>query len=77
MIQPWPSSRTIVARAAIHAGWDPKNVCNMLGGFEGDKIDNADSIYNGQRKLGGWKNEGLPWTYHIDRDLVYQADLTQ
>ncbi|BBO92029.1 rhodanese-like domain-containing protein [Desulfosarcina ovata] len=64
-------------KAAIHAGWDPKQVCNMLGGFEGDKIKNADSIYDGQRKVGGWKNEGLPWTYHIDKKLVYRADLKQ
>ena len=64
-------------KAAINAGWNPKNVCNMLGGFEGDKIKNKNSIYNGQRKLGGWKNEGLPFTYHIDEKLVYKADLTQ
>jgi rhodanese-related sulfurtransferase len=62
---------------AIKAGWNPKSVFNMLGGFEGDKIKNKNSIYNGQRKLGGWKNEGLPWTYHIDKKLVYKADLTQ
>lgn len=64
-------------KAAVSAGWDAKSVCNMLGGFEGDKVKNQDSIYNGQRKLGGWKNEGLPWTYHIDKKLVYQADLAQ
>jgi len=64
-------------KAAINAGWNPKNVCNVLGGFEGDKIKNKDSIYNGQRKLGGWKNEGLPLTYNIDEKLVYQADLTK
>ena len=63
--------------AAIKAGWNPKNVSNMLGGFEGDKIKNMNSIYNGQRKLGGWRNEGLPMTYHIDKKLVYKADLTQ
>ena len=63
--------------AAIEAGWNPKNVCNMLGGFEGDKIKNKNSIYNGQRKLGGWRNEGFSWTYHIDKKLVYKADLTQ
>jgi hypothetical protein len=49
----------------------------MLGGFEGDKIKCKDSAFNGQRKLGGWKNEGLPWTYHIDKKLVYKADLAQ
>ena len=50
---------------------------SMSGGFEGDKISNKNSIYNGQRKLGGWKNEGLPMTYHIDKKLVYQPDLTE
>ena len=64
-------------QTAIDAGWDPKNVCNMLGGFEGDKIKNPNSIYDGKRIFGGWKNEGLPWTYHIDKELVYKADLAQ
>ena len=64
-------------QAAIDAGWDTKNVCNMLGGFEGDKLKNANSVYDGKRILGGWKNEGLPWTYHIDKQLVYAADVTQ
>jgi len=67
----------LACKAAINAGWDPKDVCNMLGGFEGDKVKNKDSIYAGQRKLGGWKNEGLPTTYHIDKKLVYKADLAQ
>lgn len=62
---------------AIKAGWAPKNVCNMLGGFEGDKVKGKSSIYSGQRKLGGWRNEGLPWTYHIDKKLVHQPDLAQ
>lgn len=64
-------------QAAIDAGWAPKNVCNMLGGFEGDKINNQNSVFNGQRKLGGWKNEGLPWSYHIDKKLIYKADQAQ
>ena len=63
--------------AAIKAGWNSKDVCNMLGGFEGDKIKNKNSIYNDQRKSGGWKNEGLPWTYRIDKKLVYKTDLAQ
>jgi rhodanese-related sulfurtransferase len=63
--------------AATKAGWNPKDVCNMLGGFEGDKFKNKNSIYNGKRILGGWKNEGLPVTYHIDKALVYQADLAK
>ena len=64
-------------KAAVEAGWDSKNVCNMLGGFEGDKLKNANSSLDGKRVLGGWKNEGLPWTYHIDKKLVYIADLAQ
>ncbi|MDY6881111.1 MAG: rhodanese-like domain-containing protein [Desulfatiglans sp.] len=64
-------------KAAIKAGWDPKNVYNMLGGFEGDKVKNKNSLYNGQRCLGGWKNEGLPWTYQINKKFVYKADLVR
>ncbi len=66
----------LACKAAIKAGWNPKDVCNMLGGFEGDKIKNKSSIYSGQRKFGGWKNVGLPWTYNIDKKLVYKADIT-
>lgn len=64
-------------QAAIKAGWDPKNIHNMLGGFEGDKIKDRNSAYKGQRKLGGWRNEGLPWTYTIDKKLVYKTDLAE
>lgn len=60
--------------AAMNAGWSPQDVCNMLGGFEGDKIKNKNSVYNNQRKFGGWKNEGLPATYDIDRKLAYKFD---
>ena len=67
----------LACNAAIEAGWDAKNVCNMLGGFEGDKISDKNSAFCGQRKLGGWQNEGMPWTYHIDKALVYKADLAQ
>ena len=67
----------LACTAAITAGWDPKNLSSMSGGFEGDKISNENSIYNGQRKLDGWKNEGLPVTYHIDKKLVYPSDLAQ
>ena len=42
-------------QAAVDAGWDPKNVCNLLGGFEGDTFKNSNSIYDGKRILGGWK----------------------
>jgi rhodanese-related sulfurtransferase len=67
----------MAADAAVKAGWNPKDVYNMLGGFEGDKVTNLDSAFDGQRKLGGWQNEGLSWTYNIDKKLVYKADLAQ
>lgn len=67
----------MVCQSAINAGWAEKDICSMLGGFEGDKINNENSIFNGRRMLGGWRNEGLPCTYHIDKTLVYKADLGQ
>ncbi|MGD9008045.1 MAG: rhodanese-like domain-containing protein [Desulfobacteraceae bacterium] len=59
------------ADAAAKAGWPTGKIYNMLGGFEGDKIKNADSAFNGKRTMGGWKNEGLPWTYKVDDKLAY------
>jgi hypothetical protein len=47
----------------------------MMGGFEGDKMKNEFSAFNGKRVLGGWKNEGLPWTYKVDPKFAYpEAD---
>jgi hypothetical protein len=34
-------------------------------------VKNEDSIFDGKRILGGWKNEGLPWTYKVDPKLAY------
>jgi hypothetical protein len=34
-------------------------------------VKNKDSIFDGKRMLGGWKNEGLPWTYKVDPKLAY------
>jgi rhodanese-related sulfurtransferase len=59
------------ADAAEKAGWPTSKIYNMLGGFEGDKIKNANSAFNGKRTMGGWKNEGLPWTYKVDDKLAY------
>ncbi|NWH04638.1 rhodanese-like domain-containing protein [Desulfobacter latus] len=61
--------------AALEAGWPTDKIYNMMGGFEGDKVKDKDSVYYGKRMLGGWKNEGLPWTYKIDSKLAYlEAD---
>jgi len=72
------ASRSCTAcNEAVKAGWPESKVFNVLGGFEGDNIKNKNSAYYGQRKCGGWRNEGLPWTYKINKKLVYKADLTK
>jgi len=65
------------AEAAASAGWPAEKVFNLLGGFEGGKVKTKGSIYYGQRKLGGWRNAGLPWIYKIDKNLAYKADLAK
>jgi rhodanese-related sulfurtransferase len=42
-----------------------KNVYNIVDGMEGDTIDDADSVFRGQRLKNGWKNSGCPWTYEL------------
>jgi len=34
-------------------------------------MKDKNSLFYGQRVGGGWKNEGLPWTYAMDQKLVY------
>lgn len=60
---------------AVKAGFAETRVFNMMGGFEGDKNKNKDSSYYGQRWAGGWRLEGLPWTYKMAKDLMYQPDV--
>lgn len=45
-------------------------VHNIIDGFEGDKVDDPESIYHGQRMRNGWKNSAL-WTYKLDPNLVW------
>ncbi|KIX14821.1 hypothetical protein X474_06660 [Dethiosulfatarculus sandiegensis] len=63
----------LASKVATDAGFDPKKIFNMMGGFEGDKIKCKFSAYKGQRMLGGWKNEGMPWTYSVDPKKAYAA----
>jgi len=64
------------SNAAVEAGFSADRVFNIMGGFEGGKCKTKGSIFYGQRVgCGGWRLEGLPWTYHMDGKLVYQADL--
>ena len=61
------------ADLTVKAGFPEDKVFNVMGGFEGDKLKNKNSVFNGRRKIGGWKNEGLPWTYQIDPKLIYES----
>ncbi len=65
----------VACNEAIKAGFDESRVFNMMGGFEGGKNKNKVSIYNGKRWAGGWKLEGLPWTYSMDKKLIYKPDV--
>jgi len=60
---------------AIKAGWPEEKVFNMMGGFEGGKNKNKASTFYGQRWAGGWRLEGLPWTYKMDTALMYKPDV--
>ncbi len=50
-----------------------KNVYNITDGFEGDLVEDTESVYEGQRMKNGWKNSGVPWTYKIDPKLVVMS----
>ena len=45
------------------------NVYSVVDGYEGDKLKEGKN--KGKRMKDGWKNAGLPWTYSMDRDLMY------
>ena len=45
------------------------NVYTVVDGYEGDKAKKGDN--KGKRVVNGWKNSGLPWTYSMDKDLMY------
>lgn len=45
-------------------------VHNIIDGFEGDKVEDPESIYHGMRMRNGWKIS-VPWTYHLDPQLVW------
>ena len=42
---------------------------SVVDGYEGDKAKKGKD--KGQRTVNGWKNSGLPWTYSLDKDLMY------
>ena len=49
------------------------NVYNIINGLEGDLVDDPGSVYHGKRMRNGWKNNGLPWTYAFDPELMWIA----
>jgi rhodanese-related sulfurtransferase len=46
-----------------------KNVYNITDGFEGDKVDDPESVFLGKRMKNGWKNSA-PWVYDIDPEKI-------
>jgi rhodanese-related sulfurtransferase len=55
------------ANLMIKAGYN--NVYSVADGFEGDIAQDGDR--KGQRAVNGWKNAGLPWSYKINKKIVY------
>ncbi len=57
-----------------------KNAYTVTDGFEGDKVKDAGSVFNGKRMRNGWKNSA-PWVYDIDPEKIlleeYQSKQTQ
>ena len=43
---------------------------NIIDGFEGDTVDDPESVFHGKRMKNGWKNSA-PWTYDLDPALVW------
>lgn len=44
-------------------------VYSVEDGFEGDVAQSGD--HKGQRVVNGWKNAGLPWTYKLNKKIIY------
>ena len=42
-----------------------RNAWNVVDGFEGDQVKDAESVFDGMRVRNGWKNSGCPWTYDL------------
>jgi len=53
----------IAANLLAQAGF--KHVHNIIDGMEGDKVEDPESTFVGQRMRNGWKNSGCPWTYKL------------
>ena len=58
----------IAANLLAQAGF--KHVHNIIGGMEGDSVEEPASVFLGQRLKNGWKNSGCPWTYNLTPDRM-------
>jgi hypothetical protein len=43
---------------------------NVIDGFEGDTVNDPESVFHSKRMKNGWKNSA-PWTYDLDPALVW------
>jgi hypothetical protein len=48
-------------------------VYNIVDGFEGDAVDDPESVFHGKRMKNGWKNSA-PWVYGVDPDKIIIAE---
>lgn len=54
---------------------DFTKVSTIVDGFEGDKEKEGKN--KGKRVVNGWKNNGLPWGYRLNKDKLYMSAVTQ
>jgi rhodanese-related sulfurtransferase len=59
----------LAVNALAEAGFE--RAYNVIDGFEGDKVDDPTSAYDGKRMKNGWRNSALPWTYDCDTALLW------
>jgi len=52
-----------------------KNAYTIIDGFEGDKVEDPESVFNGKRMKNGWKNSA-PWVYSIDPEKIILKEYT-
>jgi rhodanese-related sulfurtransferase len=48
-----------------------KTAYSVTDGFEGDRIKDPSSYFNGKRLKNGWKNSGVPWTDKLNAEFIY------
>jgi hypothetical protein len=58
----------IAVNLLAEAGY--KHVYNIVDGMEGDAIEDAQSLFAGQRLRNGRKNSGCPWTYKVTNERM-------